>query len=132
MVANNTQRVITYLYCSFYFDRMVRVYEGNALQMRLEKSTSGVRISLRSQKLKYMKVLIISFIVCVIFICFLIHEIYQHRKEYKIESKFSINNGEELEYYFILKQKSNNHVFKIQVSQEAYDLYDLDDYIIIL
>ena len=32
-----------------YNDRMVRVYEGNALQMRLEKSTSGVRISLRSQ-----------------------------------------------------------------------------------
>ena len=31
-------------------DRMVRVYEGDALQMRLEKSTSGVRISLRSQK----------------------------------------------------------------------------------
>ena len=29
-------------------DRMVRVYEGDALQMRLEKSTSGVRISLRS------------------------------------------------------------------------------------
>lgn len=30
-------------------DRMVRVYEGDALQTRLEKSTSGVRISLRSQ-----------------------------------------------------------------------------------
>lgn len=29
-------------------DRMVRVYEGDALQTRLEKSTSGVRISLRS------------------------------------------------------------------------------------
>ena len=32
-----------------YNDRMVRVYEGIALQMHLEKSTSGVRISLRSQ-----------------------------------------------------------------------------------
>jgi hypothetical protein len=76
-----------------------------------------------------MKILIIPF---VIFTCFLIYEIYQYRKEYKIKKKFSINNGETLEYYFILKQRSNKHVFEIQVSQETYDLYNLEDYIIIL
>ena len=78
-----------------------------------------------------MKILI-PFIICAIFMCFLLYEIYQDRKEHKIVKKFSINNGETLEYYFILEQKSNKHIFKIQVNQEVYDLYDLEDHIIIL
>lgn len=79
-----------------------------------------------------MKVLIISLVICVIFAGFLLYETHQYRKEYKIKKKFSINNGETLEYYFILKQKSNKHIFKIQVNQEVYDLYDLGDHIVIL
>ena len=79
-----------------------------------------------------MEALIISLVICVIFGGLLLYETYQHRKEYKVKKKFSINNGETLEYYFILKQKSNKHIFKIQVNQEVYDLYDLEDHIIIL
>ena len=73
-----------------------------------------------------------SLTICIVFICFTIYELYRHRKEYKIIKKFSINNGEDEEYYLAIRRTSNKNEFTIQVNKETYEIYDLNDYIIIL
>lgn len=70
--------------------------------------------------------------IIILFCIFLIYEMYQFEKEYKIINKLSINNGENIEYYFTIKRKSTNSIFKVRVNKETYDLYEINDHIIIL
>lgn len=71
-------------------------------------------------------------IICLaLFIAFLAYKMYYFGTKYQVIDKFSINNGEDLEYYFVLKQKNNKKSFKIKVNKDIYYSCNNDDCIII-
>ena len=73
-----------------------------------------------------------TIIICfALFIAFLVYKMYLFETKYKIIKKFSINNGEYIEYYFVLQRKSDNKSFKIKVNKDVYDSCNNDNYIII-